>query len=878
MAAPRQPSFAAGELPPSLWGRTDLERYAKGARYLSNFFVDKHGSAVSRPGTQYLGQACGDQVVPVPGGATTTAGRRVRLIPFHFTDSDSQQNYILEFGDKYFRVWQNGLLINNAYYAGGVVNSTGYIADDLHKLQYAQSLDQLFLACDGYPPAVISRRAADSFSFSEITFDRPAPADFPDARVMEGSFGAVDSTHPARPWAWLVTEIRLDANGNPVESAPVRASGFVWDGTPWNALIIYKRGSVVNTSPPNTFWQSLADGNQGNATTDPAWWRTITNWDNTHTYAAGDYVLVSGFFFQSLQNGNLNHVWTDPAWWTQPAAAGLTTYQTDDYSQLDVAVPLSVDRPITIWLPITAAVAADPNFVTFRVYRGRAKAFGYVGDTAGQFFYDDGRDPDLATPPPQGLNPFQVKRTDGSLIRTESPLSVCFFEDRLTFFGTGQRPSTGFLSAVDDYLNFDRRLIPVDDEALTFRLTSRKWELARWAAGKDKLFVGTSSSVWAIDGSQGPLGPSNIDSHLQVDIGAHWTEPLIVDNSLVFVSGQGNGVHGLQFDFQRGTYNGEDLGFSGQHLLQGHQIVSWCYARSPWGVVWAVREDGVLLSLTYCSDDKLWGWARHDVCRNDNGTKGVVLSVACIPENGEDVVYLALLDQGPINPNGPTPQGNPAWILRFSPRTELDDEALQSIISQGGGLEYYLGTGLGEGSTTVVTPPSGTVAPGSPICLDAWSIATNKTVNGGPDPTLTLNGIGYLNGRSAAYVVADGVISGPWEVAAGALTMTQPVGSNNVYVGLLFTPEFESLDMAEARTKQKVCNELGFEGKSGGIFRAGPDSATTVPHDRPDAGGDLARIPIMGDWTPGGRVFVRMELPLPITIRAITREVETGDL
>ena len=50
------PSFAAGELAPSMYGRVDLAKYHVGAALLRNYFVDYRGGASSRTGTQFVGQ------------------------------------------------------------------------------------------------------------------------------------------------------------------------------------------------------------------------------------------------------------------------------------------------------------------------------------------------------------------------------------------------------------------------------------------------------------------------------------------------------------------------------------------------------------------------------------------------------------------------------------------------------------------------------------------------------------------------------------------------------------------------------------------------------------------------------------------------------
>lgn len=81
-----QNTFSAGEISPSLYGRTDLAKFRQSAALMSNFFVDYKGGASSRPGTQYMGQA----------GSTG----RVRLIPFQFSAANGQ-TYILVFSNQH---------------------------------------------------------------------------------------------------------------------------------------------------------------------------------------------------------------------------------------------------------------------------------------------------------------------------------------------------------------------------------------------------------------------------------------------------------------------------------------------------------------------------------------------------------------------------------------------------------------------------------------------------------------------------------------------------------------------------------------------------------------------------------------------------------
>lgn len=103
-----QPSFAAGELSPFLYGRVDLAKFRVGARTLRNFFVHAHGGVSNRPGTRFIGEV-------------DDSGKRCRLIPFQFRTLPSGQTYVLVFGDKTMQV----AMWNPATASWGFVTETG---------------------------------------------------------------------------------------------------------------------------------------------------------------------------------------------------------------------------------------------------------------------------------------------------------------------------------------------------------------------------------------------------------------------------------------------------------------------------------------------------------------------------------------------------------------------------------------------------------------------------------------------------------------------------------------------------------------------------------------------------------------------------------
>ena len=99
-----QNSFNSGELSPSVFGRTDLQKYNSGASTYRNFFSNYRGGAASRAGFAY----CGMQKQGAPNTGGTATSNPPRMIKFQF---NINQGYCLEFGDQYMRILSNGAYI-----------------------------------------------------------------------------------------------------------------------------------------------------------------------------------------------------------------------------------------------------------------------------------------------------------------------------------------------------------------------------------------------------------------------------------------------------------------------------------------------------------------------------------------------------------------------------------------------------------------------------------------------------------------------------------------------------------------------------------------------------------------------------------------------
>jgi hypothetical protein len=179
-----QPSFAGGELAPSLHARVDLAKYAVGLRRCRNFFVHAHGGASNRTGTQFIGEVADSSV-------------RGRLIPFAF---NTTQTYVLEFGALCMRVIKDGGYVESS---PGVIYelATPYAAADLAALKYEQSNDVMTLTHPSHAPRELSRTGHAAWTLSTISFE---PSIDPPGTVAATP---TETAEPTTEYRYVVTAV-----------------------------------------------------------------------------------------------------------------------------------------------------------------------------------------------------------------------------------------------------------------------------------------------------------------------------------------------------------------------------------------------------------------------------------------------------------------------------------------------------------------------------------------------------------------------------------------------------------------------------------------------------------------------------------------------
>lgn len=153
-AAPLLASFNAGELSPNLEGRVDITKYGAGAKILENFLTTVQGPAKRRAGTRFVNEV-------------KTSANRTWLVRFEF---NTQQGYVLEFGDLYIRFYtQHGLVtfggpayeIVSPWPIADLTNTDGTFA-----LRFTESNDVVYICHQNYATRKLARIGATNWTIS----------------------------------------------------------------------------------------------------------------------------------------------------------------------------------------------------------------------------------------------------------------------------------------------------------------------------------------------------------------------------------------------------------------------------------------------------------------------------------------------------------------------------------------------------------------------------------------------------------------------------------------------------------------------------------------------------------------------------------------
>jgi hypothetical protein len=767
-----QRSFTSGEIAPSLQSRADIVKYSTGLNLCENFFVRAQGGVYSRPGFKFIGESDDHSKVG-------------KLIPFSFS---TEQTYILHFEHLKMRVIKNGGYVLDGAGPALFELVTPYTEVQLSRLGFTQSADVMTIVHPDHDPANLNRLADDNWTLTDIDYSSSvtAPA-FSGATVK------------------VITGI---SQANPAVVTAV-GHGFVTG----NLTTIENVVGMVEVND-RLFRITVVDADHIELDGEDSTGHTAYTSGGTATRENSATTVGSGF-------GDFEKTYTYVV--TAVDESGIESLAS------------SAASVITDSLSVTGGVRIEWGAVSgadyYRIYKdpsNNTDVYGWIGDSSNNSFDDYNIAPITSDAPPEDRQSFAGA--------DNKPAAVNYYQQRQIFANTNNEPQATYTTQVNNFNSLRTSKPARDDDAVTFTIAAQQVNEIRHIISLDSLILLTSGGEWLVsEGQDRVLTPSTIGVRPQSYNGASWVKPVIINSTVLYLQEKGARIRDLGYEFSNDKYTGNDLSLMSEHLFEDHEVIEMAYSNEPYGILWCVRNDGVLLGLTYQREHQVWGWHHHV-------TDGEFESIATISEDGRDALY-AIVKR--------TIDGN---TVRYVERLEKRE---------------------------------------SKVAEDAFYVDSGLSYNG--SPATVISGLDHLEGEAVA-VLADGYVVEGKTVSGGSITLDRE--ASKVHVGLPYTPVIEMLDIdiaspsdslkARSVSVSKVFIEV--EGTRGGFVGPRQDATSgqdvifheIKPRFEADAYDAIAlrtykqEVVIEPLWSKGGGVRIEQRAPLPMAILSVIPSVDVG--
>lgn len=657
----------------------------------------------------------------------------------------------------------------------GIELETPFTADELTKIRTVQSVDVMYICSGTHPVYKLSRYSEKEWTLDEVAWTLPPFGDINEDEDSKLSFTATEGV------------INVIANKT------------IFDSMNIGDFLKIEQHVSGSSTHVNTSGRAESDAIRCGET-----WKVITH----GTWSGKIYIEQS-------DDGN---EWKEMRSYTSKSDYNPTESGTVEESKL-----LRIRAEIT-----GGSVNADLSAYPY-------KSTGYVKITG----FTDGR-----TVMGQTIKPLGAKDATADFYfsawndKNGYPYTVTFFQDRLVFGGCKKYPQRIWMSKSGDYENFEVEKeggSVTDDSAVTADLLSLKSYQIRHLVASNDLLVLTEGNTWTISGGE-TVTPSNISPRNQENYGCNDVEPMKVGTRIVYVQRRGNTIRDVGYTYDSDSYVGVDLTLLAKHLVRDIQVTDSAYVQEPDSAIYYVRNDGIMLCLTYVPDQKVYAWSHFK-------TDGKYEAVCSVSETNQDRVF-TIVRRKTVDADGVTHE------KRYIEEFDIDHHT-------GHQQDYHM--------------------------LDSYVTRTLKEKNA------TIDGLDHLEGRTV-YVLADNYFyeGTPQIVHEGKITLPEPV--KEVTIGLPYRiiieqPNFDigNTDTGTLQGRKKFVSTaiLRLSNSYGGTI--GPDesyqNAIIYKADEMELGGDVLYsgdkeiVLGKGGYDTNGRTYIMQEGPYPFTISAIIREV-----
>jgi hypothetical protein len=756
-----------------------------------------------------------------------------------------------------------------AYSSGGTASVvyeivTPYAEADIYDLQYVQSADKMTFTHPSYAPRELTRTGNDAWAFSQIVF-QPEQAYPTNVSSSANTTGAVTERY-------VVTAVGYDTAEESLRG--VGSSWTISGATQANPVVITVTG------------HGISEGNEFHI--DSVVGMTELN---------GQRFKANNVLTNSIELTDSSGNDVDGTGYTAYSSAG-SAYLT--YTELTNGA-VTADNDVT-WNKVTGAES-------YNIYKYDNGQFGFIGSSEELTFTDDNIEADLSDTPPKTRNPF--------VSSTSYPSTAGFYQQRRIFGNSTDNTQRNWFTQIANFYNMSVSSPAKDSDAITATIAALKVNEIRHYIPLTELIVLTSGGEWVISGVDDSITPSTIQVKPQSYYGATWLKPIVAGDVAIYMQ-PGQTVRDMGYKFETDAYAGNDISILARHLFERNTMVDWTFAPAPYSILWAVRDDGILVAQTYLREQEIYGWHRHT-------TQGHFKSVATVREDvadityfiverhvgGRDVKYIERMDERdftdvqdsffvdsgikintPIAISGFT-SADPVVVTTsaahgFSNGDTVDIEGVNIV---------NLAENTGQEPATALNGTGYTVANVASTTFELQNNGTDVdgtlfgTYHDGGNVRLAFTSVGnlwHLEGLEVT-VLANGYVVRDLTVASGTITL--PDAASRVAVGLGYTCEIETLRLdagASAETiqgKDKKISRLTVRVEDTLGFWAGPDrdhmreakfGLPALLGQPPEMVSGDRNVTLSPHWGKEGKYVIQQRDPLPLTILSLIPDAIVG--
>lgn len=529
-----QTNFTAGELSPRLMARVDVARYQNGCKKLENGLIVVQGGVMRTWGTSFVQEV-------------KYSDKKTRLIPYIF---NRDQSYIVEFGDKYIRVFKDTEQQTEL--------ESPYTEDMLFNINYVQGADTMFLAHQDLPIHRLRRVTDTEWTLAEAPFIvKPFDeiGEKPDIKLTLSKAEKPPADNPTETVvATLESDFFLDAD--------------------LGRIISSGSGIAEITAVTNAKTATLK----------------ITSSFKTTELAAKTWKLEGSPIAKCTPSAK------------DPVGTEITlTLDKAGWRAGDVGKYVRINKGLCLIKTFTNTTSVKAEIKTVLSAVVAASALSWTLEAT--VWSDE-----------QGY-----------------PAAVTLHNQRLICGGTKEKPQTVWISKIAEYLNFE--ISTNDEDAAAFTMSSDQINPIVHISQVDVPLVLTYGGEFALTGSasKSAISPTNINIKNQSTYGCNNVKPMRAGDDLLFIQRSGKKLRAMSYRAEIESFSAEDVTILSEHITESG-IVDMAFQQEPYSILWLVRGDGQMATLTLDRVQDVTGWSRQV-------TDGNFETVATIPQGDYDQVW-----------------------------------------------------------------------------------------------------------------------------------------------------------------------------------------------------------------------------------------------